>query len=368
MRASESRPIRVLVVDDSILMQEILSSILSQAEGIEVVGTAPDAILARKKIKRLNPDVITLDVEMPGMDGLTFLDKIMKLRPMPVVMISGLTQENSEISLRALEIGAIDVIAKSSINIDMTLADRGTEIVEKVRAAARANLLPAGASRRAGRETPSAAGAPEGFSPQSKIVFVGASAGGVEAIHSLLLGMPANCPCTLITQHMPAQFTGNFAKRLNSIMPFTVQEATHNELMLPGHVYIAPGDQHMKIFRSARGYRCKLSNDDLVSGHRPSIDVMFRSAARMAGADAIGVILTGMGRDGAAGLLEMRRAGALTLGQDEATATIYGMPKVAFEMDAVTKQLPLRSIVPNILKACTLTAGRRGSRPEDENE
>ncbi len=343
---------KVLVVDDSSLMRQMLTSILSQAPDMEVVGTAPDAKVARRKINQLNPDVVTLDVELPGMDGIAFLDKIMRLRPTPVVMISGLTQENSEAALQALEIGAVDVIAKSKVNVDLTLAEKESEIVEKVRAAARARLdvLP-----KRDQGSPPAARSiqlPANYLAQSKIPVIGASAGGVEAIREVLDQMPKDCPGMLIAQHMPVNFTRNFAARLDSLCPFTVRQAEHHDPIRPGTVYAAPGDRHLELGKWRNGYRCVLGDGPLVSGHKPSVDTLFHSAARVAGPQAIGVILTGMGRDGTAGLQALRQTGALTIGQDERTSMIYGMPRVAYEAGAVARQLPLRKVAPALIEAC----------------
>ncbi len=344
---------RVLVVDDSPIMRELLTDILTEAPDIEVVGAASDPFEAREMIKSLNPDVATLDIEMPKMDGLDFLDKIMRLRPMPVVMISGLTQENSEVALQALELGAVDVIAKSKINVDMSIAEKSAEIIDKVRQAASAKLQGKNFNHRNGRNDKASAKLPGDYDPTTKLVVVGASAGGVEAIFQLLQRMPANCPGMVITQHMPATFTKKFAERLNSNTAVAVKEANNNEVVRTGHVYIAPGDQHLEIRKSRKGFVCKLSDGPSRSGHKPSIDVLFDSAAKAAGEDSIGVILTGMGQDGAEGLLAMRQSGAVTLGQDEASCMVYGIPKVAFEKGAVSRQLPLDRLARAILSYCT---------------
>lgn len=350
---------KVLVVDDSPIMRELLTDILMEAPDIDVVGSASDPFVAREMIKTLNPDVVTLDIEMPKMDGLDFLDKIMRLHPMPVVMISGLTQANSDVTLQALELGAVDVIAKSAINVDMTIAQKSSEIVDKVRQAATANL---GAnefprSKKAVRK--SSATVPPNYDPTAKLVAIGASAGGVEAIQHLLSRLPENSPAIVITQHMPATFTKKFAERLNNLNPVNVTEATNNELIQAGHVYISPGDRHLEIRKSQKGLTCKLSDTAQRSGHKPSIDILFDSIAKNVGPDAIGVILTGMGYDGAEGLLSMRRSGAITLGQDQVSSLIYGMPKVAFDKGAVSRQLPLKSIPRTILSYCVRDNGRR---------
>lgn len=331
-------------------MRELLSNILSEDPDIDVVGVAPDPLIARKKIKALNPDVITLDVEMPRMDGLSFLERLMRLRPTPVIMISGLTQENSEATLNALELGAVDVVAKSKINLDLSLHEKRAEIIDKVKAAAKANL---GFSTRTDGPSENSVITPNaGYTADRKVIAIGASAGGVEALRYIVKQLPANCPPILLTQHIAIEFTRNFAKRLDSISQATVIEAENGMAIRPGHVYVAPGDQHLMLRIGRNGPNCNLDTGPLVSGHRPSVDTLFSSVAENAGAAAVGVILTGMGRDGAKGLLAMRDAGAMTIGQDEATAMIYGMPRVAFELGAVREQLPLTKITGAFLNAC----------------
>jgi two-component system chemotaxis response regulator CheB len=347
-------PVRVLVVDDSALMRQLISTLLSADPDIEVVGTAPDPHVARERIKALNPDVITLDVEMPHMDGVTFLRKIMALRPMPVVMISTLTQSGAEVTLEALEVGAVDFIAKPSTDAANAMVALAGELQEKVKAAARMRVgarrtpaAPAARPRLIGRAT-------------GKVVLVGASTGGVEALKALLLGLPADCPPILVTQHMPARFTATFAHRLNKECGMKVSEAQHNDVVEPGHVYIAPGSHHLELARSGSHFVCALSDAAPVSGHRPSVDMLFRSGARTVGSAGIGVILTGMGKDGAEGLLEFRRAGATTLGQDEESALIYGMPRVAFERGAVMRQYSLAHMADAILEACEAASPASG--------
>lgn len=345
------RPVRVLVVDDSAVMRQLLSGLLSADPDIEVVGTASDPHIARERIKALNPDVITLDVEMPHMDGLTFLHKIMTLRPTPVVMVSTLTQAGTEVTLEALEIGAVDFVAKQTA--DAGREHFAVELQTKVKAAARTRV---GVRR----------SAPAQKAPQrqlqragDRIVVIGASTGGVEALKRLLMGIPADCPPILITQHMPPRFTDAFAQRLNRELPMTVSEAKHDEPIEPGHVYIAPGSHHLEIGRSGTHNRCVLSDNPPVSGHRPSVDVLFRSAARTVGHKAVGVILTGMGKDGAEGMLELRKTGAVTLGQDEESALIYGMPRAAFECGAVMQQFSLDRMASAILDVCEREAPPR---------
>src|SRR5262245_2646305 len=352
-----SMPVRVLVVDDSAVMRQLLSTLLSADPEIEVVGTAPDPHVARERIKALNPDVVTLDIEMPHMDGVTFLRKIMTLRPTPVVMISTLTQAGAEITLEALEIGAVDFVAKPTQDLANAMAGLATELQAKVKGAARARL--------GVRRTPAAPAAPRVHQPRvhrpgGKIVAIGASTGGVEALKVVLMGLPPDCPPTLITQHMPPRFTSAFAERLNRECPMTVSQAMHDEVIEPGHVYIAPGSHHLELHRSGGRDICKLSDGPPVSGHRPSVDVLFRSVARAAGRSAVGVILTGMGKDGAEGMFEMRQAGATTLGQNEESSLIYGMPRVAFERGGVMRQYSLTQMSDAILDACDGAPDRSG--------
>jgi two-component system chemotaxis response regulator CheB len=337
-------PVRVLIVDDSAVMRQLLTSLLEADPEIIVVGTAADPYIARDRIKALNPDVITLDVEMPHMDGLTFLRKIMTLRPMPVVMISTLTQSGAETTLEALEIGAVDFIAKPAHEQAERLAELAEELQQKVKAAAQVRVTV--------RRPPAPRAPRRLLRPTGRIVFVGASTGGVEALKTLLMGLPENCPPTLITQHMPPRFTTGFAERLNRECPMKVSEAADGDTIETGHVYIAPGSHHLEIVRAGNGHVCRLSDGPPVSGHRPSVDVLFRSAARVCAKSAVAAILTGMGKDGAEGLLELRRAGGTTLGQDEESALIYGMPRAAFERGAVMRQHSLSRMADAILDAC----------------
>lgn len=327
---------RVVIVDDSPTIRGVITSVLSQDAEIEVVGTAGDPLEARAAIKELNPDVITLDVEMPKMSGIEFLEKIMRLRPMPVIMVSTLTQAGAAISLEALEIGAVDCVGKPDFD----------GLAEKVKAAARARVRPHGG--------PSAPQKPMGdYRPNgSKVLAIGSSTGGVEALLTLLGGFPENCPPTLITQHMPPSFTASFAARLDRICAPRVQEAADGAPILPGHVYLAPGGEaHLEVVGGTQP-RCRLREGAPVNGHRPSVDVMFRSVCAIYARRAVGVILTGMGRDGAQGLKELRDAGAATLGQDEATSVVYGMPKAAYELGAVQRQFSLGAIASAALDLC----------------
>lgn len=348
MSGSPSKRIRVLVVDDSALVRQLLTEILNGDAEIEVVGVAPDPFVAREKIKALHPDVITLDIEMPRMDGLSFLEKLMALRPTPVVVVSTLTQKGADAALRALELGAVDYVAKPLLDIQKGIVDLGTELVTKVKAAAGARIR----ARIRGEAPTRPTVFDRRLSSAGVIVAVGASTGGVEALQTLLMGLPSNVPAMLVTQHMPAGFTASFAKRLDEQCAMSVTEATDQARVLPGHVYIAPGNWHLELVRSGAHYFCRLNGDAPVSGHRPSVDVLFNSVAASAGKNAMGVILTGMGNDGAAGLLKMRKASAHTVGQDEATCLIYGMPKVAKQLGAVDVELPLERIPQEILSYC----------------
>ncbi|AWN16008.1 chemotaxis response regulator protein-glutamate methylesterase [Salinisphaera sp. LB1] len=332
-------PIKVLAVDDSALMRQLLTAIVDEAPGMEMVATAPDPYAARELIKRHNPDVLTLDVEMPRMDGLDFLEKLMRLRPMPVVMVSSLTERGSQITLQALELGAVDFVAKPKVNIRDGLASAAADLVYKLRAAAR--------SRPAARSTTAAPPArlTTPAISSEKLIAVGASTGGTEALRRLLEPMPANAPAILVTQHMPAGFTASFAHRLDSLCALAVAEASHGQRVLPGHVYIAPGGEtHMKLARSGANYTIELDPSGPVNRHRPSVDVLFHSVARYAGANAVGVLLTGMGADGADGMVAMREAGATTIAQDQATSVVYGMPAEAVARGGATYELPLDEI------------------------
>ena len=342
--------IKVLIVDDSALIRQVLTSILSSDPEIEVVASAPDPIIARRLIKETDPDVVTLDIEMPKMDGISFLEKIMKLRPMPVLMISSLTQTGAEATLRSLELGAVDYIGKPKIDVQQALGEANDEIIAKVKAAARAKVRPltsVAAANDSERPRPSFS-----YSSTEWIIAIGASTGGVTALREVISRFPADCPAVLITQHMPANFTATFARRLDSLSAVTVREARHSERVLPGHVYIAPGDRHLELAKSGANYICRLHDEAPVSGHRPSVDVLLKSVAAVTGNRGVGAILTGMGRDGAEGLLAMRQAGARTFGQDEASCVVYGMPKAAFELGGVETQLPLTEVSAALLSAC----------------
>ncbi|MCB5945299.1 chemotaxis response regulator protein-glutamate methylesterase [Acidocella sp. KAb 2-4] len=328
--------VKVLVVDDSATMRSLISATLRADPEIEVVGQAADPYEARQLIKQFSPDVVTLDIEMPNMDGLAFLDKIMRLRPTPVIMVSTLTQAGAEINLKALEIGAFDCVAKpSSYN-----PDSFEQLPEKVKAAAKSRRRPLLAQ-------PAPVKVSGGYAPDGRLVAIGSSTGGVEALITILAKFPANCPPTIISQHMPPAFTTSFAARLNTLCAAAVSEAVDGARLQAGQVYLAPGNMHLEV----AGGAVRLSDAPKVNGHRPSVDVMFHAVRRSVGGRAVGVILTGLGRDGAEGLLALREAGAETIGQDEASCVVYGMPRAAYERGAVAHQLPLERIAERILLA-----------------
>jgi len=335
------RPIRVLIVDDSAMVRQLLTEICASDPELEVVGTAVDPIIARDKIKRLAPDVLTLDVEMPRMNGIEFLERLMRLRPMPVVMISTLTQEGAETTLRALELGAIDFVAKPTRELATSLPALRQEILAKVKAAARAQAQPMAPGRPGQRlQRPPLAGR-----SGAAVIAIGASTGGVEAITELLSAFPAGAPPVVIVQHMPAAFVPRFARRLGETLPLTVLPAEDGQPLAAGRVLIAPGERHLRLERGGGGALVvRLGNDPPVSGHRPSVDVLFRSVAASVGAGAVGILLTGMGRDGAEGLLALRQAGALTIAQDADTATVSGMPRAAASLGAAVQILALPRI------------------------
>ncbi|CAM3926033.1 protein-glutamate methylesterase/protein-glutamine glutaminase [Xenorhabdus thuongxuanensis] len=336
--------ITVLCVDDSALMRQIMREIINSHPDMEVVDCAPDPFVARDLIKKHNPQVLTLDVEMPRMDGIDFLEKLMRLRPMPVVMVSSLTAKGSEITLKALELGAVDFVTKPQLGIREGMLAYSELIAEKIRAAAQAKISPA--------EPASVNTAPLNFKPllsSEKLIAVGASTGGTEAIKNLLQPLPITSPALLITQHMPAGFTRSFAERLNKLSQITVKEAEDGERVLPGHAYIAPGDRHMELCRSGANYQIMITHAQPVNRHRPSVDVLFRSVAKYAGRNAVGVILTGMGNDGAAGLLEMKQAGAYTLAQSEKSCVVFGMPRASIQLGAVDEVMDLQKISKTML-------------------
>lgn len=347
------KPIRVLIVDDSRMIRDVLTHILLEHADIRVVGAAADAYEARDMIRDLKPDVITLDVEMPRMNGLEFLDRLMRARPTPVVMISSFTERGSEITFRALELGAVEFVTKPKLH-EETPDDYGRLIADKIRAAATARLRP---PRRApavpapaeGAAPPAKRPPPRGVKTSDRLIAVGASTGGTEALREFLAGMPVDCPGILVVQHMPENFTRMFAERLDGLCEITVKEAEHNDPVLPGHAYIAPGGKHLWVKRDEGQLLAKLSTEPPMNLHRPSVDFLFLSVAKFAGADAAGVIMTGMGRDGAQGMLEMKRAGAWNIAQDEQSSVIFGMPKEAIDAGAVHEVAPLDRLRERVL-------------------
>jgi len=350
------KKIRVLCVDDSALVRSLMTEIIDSHEDMEVVAVAPDPLVARELIKQHNPDVLTLDVEMPRMDGLDFLERLMRLRPMPVVMVSSLTERNSEVTLRALELGAVDFVTKPKLGLRDGLMEYSDLIADKIRAAALSRPRP--------RPAPTGAATPprrlkSPFSTTEKLIVIGASTGGTEAIRQVLEPMPANAPAILITQHMPAGFTRSFVQRLDALCDVQVHEAEDGQRVLPGHVYLAPGGvAHMKLARSGANYVVRLDPSEPVNRHRPSVDVLFHSVAQVAGRNAVGVLLTGMGKDGAQGLLAMKQAGAQTYAQDEASCVVFGMPREALLIGAAEQAVPLSEISERLLRS----AGSYGHR------
>jgi two-component system chemotaxis response regulator CheB len=340
--------IRVLVVDDSAVARQLLANHLARDPAIEVVGTAPDPYVAWEKIRTLLPDVLTLDVEMPRMDGITFLDKLMRRRPMPVVMVSSLTEAGCTTTLRALELGAVDFVTKPTTGLRENFPALAAELTEKVKVAATARLrsvVPAPIARRL---------ATSGLLRTSqRLIAIGASTGGTEAIREFLAVLPPDAPGIVIVQHMPEKFTHAFAARLDRLCQVRVKEGEDGDRVLAGHVLVAPGNRHMRLARDGTNYVVRLSGEDPVNRHRPSVDVLFRSCADVAGGSALGVIMTGMGDDGARGLLAMHRAGSFTLAQDEATCVVFGMPRAAIELGAVHQVLPLARLADATITAAT---------------
>jgi two-component system chemotaxis response regulator CheB len=352
------RRIRVLIVDDSALVRSLLSDILSADPGIEVVGVAGDAHVAREKIKQLNPDVLTLDVEMPKMDGITFLKNLMRLRPMPVIMVSSLTERGADVTLDALALGAVDYLSKPKVDLAATLKDYGEELIEKIRIASQASVRAldprraAMISARPAHNTDAVlakAPPPKQLRTTDRIIAIGASTGGTEAIKEVLMRLPPDTPGVVIAQHIPKAFSGPFAKRMNDCCHVTVYEAEDGQQVLAGHAYIAPGDQHLMVVRDGTRYVCRLDDGVPVNRHKPSVDVLFRSVAQNAGRNAIGVLLTGMGKDGARGMKEMLDAGSHTIAQDEATSVVWGMPGEAVSLGAAQHVLALETVANKIL-------------------
>jgi len=350
--------IKVVIVDDSALIRSVMSEIVNSQPDMEVAGTAPDPLVARDLIKRVNPDVLTLDVEMPKMDGLDFLEKLMRLRPMPVLMVSSLTERGSEITMRALELGAVDFVTKPKISIQAGMREYTELITDKIRAAARARIK---ARTLQAPGTGTSVPLPQLRSPltsSEKLIIIGASTGGTEAIREFLVQMPSDCPGILIAQHMPEGFTTSFARRLDSLCKISVVESQGNERVLPGHAYIAPGHSHLLLARSGANYMTRIEQTDPVNRHRPSVDVLFRSAAQAAGKNAVGVILTGMGKDGAQGMLDMKAAGAYNFAQDEASCVVFGMPREAIAIGAAHEVAPLTALPGLVLNHLATHGGR----------
>ena len=342
---------RVVVVDDSALVRSLLNEIINREPDMVCVGAAADPLGAREMIRDLNPDVITLDVEMPRMDGIDFLSKLMRLRPMPVLMVSTLTERGAEVTLRALELGAIDFVAKPKIGVADGLRLLAQDITEKIRIAARAQVkrvptVVAGVA-------PALASAPVanlGRLSTEKIVFIGASTGGTEATKDVLVKLPHDAPAVMITQHMPPGFTMSYAARLNGLCRISVAEAVDGERVLPGHAYLAPGGFHLSVERSGANYVARVCEGDPVNRHKPSVEVLFKSAARVVGPNALGIMLTGMGADGALAMKEMRDAGSYNLAQDEASCVVFGMPREAIAAGAAHEVLPLAQIAHRLLE------------------
>ncbi|TSE18579.1 Chemotaxis response regulator protein-glutamate methylesterase [Tepidimonas alkaliphilus] len=359
--------IKVVVVDDSALVRSLLAEIINRQPDMECVGTAADPLQAREIIRERNPDVITLDVEMPKMDGLEFLARLMRLRPMPVVMVSTLTEQGAETTLKALELGAVDFVAKPRIGVSAGLQELADDIVEKIRIAAKAHVRRLAAppptpavrgSAASGPAAPAAAAPTPIRLSTEKVICIGASTGGTEAIKEILMELPADAPAVVITQHMPPGFTASFAARLDSLCRIRVAEARDGERILPGHAYVAPGGKQFSIARSGANYVAVVDDSPPVNRHKPSVEVLFRSCARVLGPNAIGVMLTGMGGDGAQAMKEMRDAGAYNIAQDEASCVVFGMPKMAIQAGAVHEVLPLKQIARAIMERVSVAGVR----------
>lgn len=344
-----NRKIRVLVVDDSARIRSAMKKIIDSEKDMECVGMASDPVVAREMVKSLDPDVLTLDVEMSRMGGLDFLEWLMRLHPMPVVAVSTLTERGSDITFRALALGAVEFVAMPKVDVARGMEEYAIEIADKIRAAAQARAGVAITQEKLSADVilPSIAGR---LSSTEKLIIIGASTGGTEAIKEVLTKLPADVPGILVTQHMPENFTRSFADRLNSLCKISVKEAEHNERILPGHAYIAPGHSHLLLKRSGANYMTELNQGPPVNRHRPSVDVLFRSAANVAGANALGIILTGMGKDGAQGLLEMKQAGSHTIAQDEASCVVFGMPREAIALGGACEVLPLQNVARRTLE------------------
>ena len=355
---------KVVVVDDSALVRSILTEIINRQTDMVCIGAAADPLLAREMIRTLNPDVITLDIEMPKMDGLDFLSRLMRLRPMPVVMVSTLTERGADVTLKALELGAVDFVAKPKIGVADGIQHLADDITDKIRIAAKAHIRrapPAPAAMPAnGADTAPAkpiAMAGLGRLSTEKIIFIGASTGGTEATRQVLINLPADCPAVVITQHMPPGFTKSYAARLDSLCRIRVKEAVDGERILPGHGYIAPGGFHLSVERSGANYIARVQDGEAVNRHKPSVEVLFNSAARVVGQNAVAIMLTGMGADGAKAMKAMKDAGSYNLVQDEATCVVFGMPREAIAAGAADEVLPLTQIAPRLIERLRSAAG-----------
>ncbi|WP_372526718.1 chemotaxis response regulator protein-glutamate methylesterase [Piscinibacter sp.] len=355
---------RVVVVDDSALVRSLLTEIINRQPDMECVGAASDPFAAREMIRNVNPDVITLDVEMPRMDGIDFLSKLMRLRPTPVVMVSTLTERGADVTLRALELGAVDFVAKPKIGVADGLKLLAQDITDKVRIASKAHLRrlslnppggDGGADAATARPAPTIASL--GRLSTEKIIFIGASTGGTEATKEVLMNLPPDCPGVVITQHMPPGFTRSYAARLDGLCKIRVAEARDGERILPGHAYIAPGGFHLSVERSGANYIARVADGEPVNRHKPSVEVLFKSAARVVGPNALGLMLTGMGADGAKAMKEMRDAGSYNFAQDEASCVVFGMPREAIAEGAANEVLPLTQIAPKLIERLRSTAG-----------
>ena len=340
--------VKVLIIDDSALIRQLMTEILSSDPDIEVVGTAQDPLVAREKIKQLNPDVLTLDVEMPKMDGVTFLRNLMRLRPMPVVMVSTLTEAGADVTLEALELGAVDYISKPKVNVKEEMQTYALEIKQKVKAAARAKIRGLNAAIPKSTATKSAF-SPSSFKTTDMVIAIGASTGGTEALKDVLCQLPSNCPGMVITQHIPLAFSQSFSARLNANSAMTVHHAKDGQQILPGHAYVAPGDKHLEVIRDGARFICRLLDTDPVNRHKPSVEVMFHSVAKNVGKNSMCVMLTGMGADGSDAMGVMKAAGAPTIAQDEATSVVWGMPGEAVKRGHADFVLPLHEIAEKIL-------------------
>jgi two-component system, chemotaxis family, protein-glutamate methylesterase/glutaminase len=376
------KKIKVLVVDDSALIRNLMTKIINSQPDLETVATAPDPYIARDQIRKFNPDVITLDIEMPKMDGIDFLERLMRLRPTPVVMVSTLTDRGADVTFRALELGAIDFVTKPKLDISQGMIHYANEITDKIRAAYAARFrlvrLPpkpsdiaaepqadAGTGHAAPATAPKPASTPglgNRFAATEKLVLIGSSTGGTEAIRVILEQLPKDSPAIMITQHMPAGFTKSFADRLNQVCNITVKEAEHGERVLPGHAYIAPGDKHLLLGRSGANYICQLSGSDPVNRHRPSVEVLFRSGQEISPRNIVGIMLTGMGKDGAQAMADMKKAGSYNICQDEASCVVFGMPREAIALGAADEVVPLNQIARKLLDHLSKIGGRSAVR------